>query len=192
MVQSVALSGGYEDDEDHGEWFLYTGRYAHGCIRYSKIYLNVVEETSVETKGRTRQSFDQKFDKMNEALRVSCRKGYPVQVVRAQASSKQPPSSLPLGFAALSAGTSVSSLGRPWKGGRPVIVATTSYISSGALRRPTPCLPSAIPERFAGGLSCQGMTIRLTGCGLCQYGNTNPGFTGAPFLTIRPSAYSDP
>ena len=56
----------------------------------------------------------------------------------------------------------------------------------------TPCLPSAIPERFAGGLSCQGMTIRLTGYGLCQYGNTNPGFTGAPFLTIRPSAYSDP
>ena len=40
----------------------------------------------------------------------------------------------------------------------------------------TPCLPSAIPERFAGGLSCQGMTIRLTGCGLCQYGNTNPDF----------------
>ncbi|KAF5936487.1 hypothetical protein HYC85_027616 [Camellia sinensis] len=56
----------------------------------------------------------------------------------------------------------------------------------------TPCLPSAIPERFAGGLSCQGMTIRLTSYGLCQYGNTNPGFTGAPFLTIRPSAYSDP
>lgn len=26
-AQSVALSGGYEDDEDHGEWFLYTGRY---------------------------------------------------------------------------------------------------------------------------------------------------------------------
>ncbi|KAF5933168.1 hypothetical protein HYC85_029339 [Camellia sinensis] len=39
----------------------------------------------------------------------------------------------------------------------------------------TPCLPSAIPERFAGGLSCQDMTIRLIGCGLCQYGNTNPG-----------------
>lgn len=28
-AQSVALSGGYEDDEDHGEWFLYTGRYLH-------------------------------------------------------------------------------------------------------------------------------------------------------------------
>lgn len=26
-AQSVALSGGYIDDEDHGEWFLYTGRY---------------------------------------------------------------------------------------------------------------------------------------------------------------------
>ena len=25
-AQSVALSGGYEDDEDNGEWFLYTGR----------------------------------------------------------------------------------------------------------------------------------------------------------------------
>lgn len=25
-AQSVVLSGGYEDDEDHGEWFLYTGR----------------------------------------------------------------------------------------------------------------------------------------------------------------------
>jgi len=23
----VALSGGYQDDEDHGEWFLYTGRF---------------------------------------------------------------------------------------------------------------------------------------------------------------------
>lgn len=26
-AQSVVLSGGYKDDEDHGEWFLYTGRY---------------------------------------------------------------------------------------------------------------------------------------------------------------------
>ena len=24
--QSVVISGGYEDDEDHGEWFIYTGR----------------------------------------------------------------------------------------------------------------------------------------------------------------------
>ena len=26
-AQSVLVSGGYKDDEDHGEWFLYTGRY---------------------------------------------------------------------------------------------------------------------------------------------------------------------
>jgi E3 ubiquitin-protein ligase UHRF1 len=25
MLQSVVLSGGYEDDHDEGEWFLYTG-----------------------------------------------------------------------------------------------------------------------------------------------------------------------
>lgn len=30
-AQSVALSGGYVDDEDHGEWFLYTGRYIFVC-----------------------------------------------------------------------------------------------------------------------------------------------------------------
>ncbi|XP_076956814.1 E3 ubiquitin-protein ligase ORTHRUS 2-like [Bidens hawaiensis] len=67
-AQSVALSGGYEDDEDHGEWFLYTGsggRDLSGNKRTSKT-----------------QSFDQKFEKYNEALRVSCKKGYPVRVVR--------------------------------------------------------------------------------------------------------------
>ncbi|KAL3701928.1 hypothetical protein R1sor_019950 [Riccia sorocarpa] len=66
--QSVCLSGGYEDDEDHGEWFLYTGsggRDLSGNKRTNKV-----------------QSFDQAFDKSNEALRVSCREGYPVRVVR--------------------------------------------------------------------------------------------------------------
>lgn len=28
-AQSVVISGGYEDDEDHGEWFIYTGRSVH-------------------------------------------------------------------------------------------------------------------------------------------------------------------
>jgi E3 ubiquitin-protein ligase UHRF1 len=28
-AQSVALSGGYEDDEDHGEHFIYTGRWGY-------------------------------------------------------------------------------------------------------------------------------------------------------------------
>ncbi|KAJ7544845.1 hypothetical protein O6H91_09G095800 [Diphasiastrum complanatum] len=67
-AQSVALSGGYEDDEDHGEWFLYTGSGGRD--------LSGNKRTSKE------QSFDQKFDKMNEALRMSCKKGYPVRVVR--------------------------------------------------------------------------------------------------------------
>ncbi|KAL1070168.1 hypothetical protein V6Z11_D11G004200 [Gossypium hirsutum] len=66
--QSVALSGGYEDDEDHGEWFLYTGSGGRD--------LSGNKRTSKE------QSFDQKFEKMNEALRVSCKHGYPVRVVR--------------------------------------------------------------------------------------------------------------
>ncbi|CAH8257128.1 unnamed protein product [Arabidopsis lyrata] len=67
-AQSVALSGGYDDDEDHGEWFLYTGsggRDLGGNKRTNKI-----------------QSSDQSFAKMNEALRLSCKMGYPVRVVR--------------------------------------------------------------------------------------------------------------
>ncbi|XP_042500274.1 E3 ubiquitin-protein ligase ORTHRUS 2-like [Macadamia integrifolia] len=67
-AQSVALSGGYEDDEDNGEWFLYTGsggRDLSGNKRTNKL-----------------QSFDQEFTNMNAALRVSCKKGYPVRVVR--------------------------------------------------------------------------------------------------------------
>ncbi|CAK9178800.1 unnamed protein product [Ilex paraguariensis] len=66
--QSVALSGGYEDDEDHGEWFLYTGSGGR--------------DLSGNKRTNKTQSFDQKFEKLNEALRVSCRMGYPVRVVR--------------------------------------------------------------------------------------------------------------
>ncbi|KAJ6835717.1 E3 ubiquitin-protein ligase ORTHRUS 2-like [Iris pallida] len=67
-AQSVALSGGYEDDEDHGEWFLYTGSGGR--------------DLSGNKRTNKDQSFDQKFEKMNEALRVSCKQGYPVRVVR--------------------------------------------------------------------------------------------------------------
>ncbi|KAF5443635.1 hypothetical protein F2P56_036173 [Juglans regia] len=67
-AQSVALSGGYEDDEDHGEWFLYTGSGGR--------------DLSGNKRTNKEHSFDQKFEKFNEALRVSCRKGYPVRVVR--------------------------------------------------------------------------------------------------------------
>ncbi|MCL7034230.1 hypothetical protein MKW94_005269 [Papaver nudicaule] len=67
-AQSVALSGGYEDDEDHGEWFLYTGSGGRNL--------------SGNKRTNKEHSFDQEFKKSNEALRVSCRKGYPVRVVR--------------------------------------------------------------------------------------------------------------
>lgn len=67
-AQSVALSGGYEDDEDHGEWFLYTGSGGR--------------DLSGNKRTNKEQSFDQKFEKMNQALRVSCNKGYPLRVVR--------------------------------------------------------------------------------------------------------------
>ncbi|OIW16451.1 hypothetical protein TanjilG_19167 [Lupinus angustifolius] len=67
-AQSVALSGGYVDDEDHGEWFLYTGSGGR--------------DLSGNKRTNKNQSFDQKFENMNEALRVSCLKGYPVRVVR--------------------------------------------------------------------------------------------------------------
>ncbi|KAI3979527.1 hypothetical protein MKX01_001719 [Papaver californicum] len=67
-AQSVALSGGYQDDEDHGEWFLYTGSGGR--------------DLTGNKRTNKDQSFDQEFKKSNEALRVSCRKGYPVRVVR--------------------------------------------------------------------------------------------------------------
>ncbi|XP_008813443.2 E3 ubiquitin-protein ligase ORTHRUS 2-like [Phoenix dactylifera] len=67
-AQSVALSGGYEDDEDHGDWFLYTGSGGR--------------DLSGNKRTNKDQSFDQKFEKLNKALRVSCLNGYPVRVVR--------------------------------------------------------------------------------------------------------------
>ncbi|KAL3631749.1 E3 ubiquitin-protein ligase ORTHRUS 2 [Castilleja foliolosa] len=69
-AQSVVISGGYEDDEDSGEWFIYTGsggRNLSGNKRTNKL-----------------QSFDQEFVLQNQALRVSCEKGYPVRVVRSE------------------------------------------------------------------------------------------------------------
>lgn len=67
-AQSVVLSGGYEDDRDEGDWFLYTGsggRDLSGNKRTSKV-----------------QSFDQEFASMNQALKLSCERGLPVRVVR--------------------------------------------------------------------------------------------------------------
>ncbi|PUZ64390.1 hypothetical protein GQ55_3G140400 [Panicum hallii var. hallii] len=67
-AQSVALSGGYQDDEDHGEWFLYTGSGGR--------------DLSGNKRTNKEQSSDQKFEKLNAALRISCLRGYPVRVVR--------------------------------------------------------------------------------------------------------------
>ncbi|XP_074563030.1 E3 ubiquitin-protein ligase ORTHRUS 2-like [Curcuma longa] len=67
-AQSVALSGGYKDDEDHGEWFLYTGSGGR--------------DLSGNRRTNKEQAFDQKFEKLNAALKASCLKGYPVRVVR--------------------------------------------------------------------------------------------------------------
>ncbi|CAA7017911.1 unnamed protein product [Microthlaspi erraticum] len=67
-AQSVALSGGYKDDEDHGEWFLYTGSGGR--------------DLSGNKRTNKDQSSDQKFTNSNEALRISCKMGYLVRVVR--------------------------------------------------------------------------------------------------------------
>ncbi|KAJ1388572.1 Zinc finger, RING-type [Sesbania bispinosa] len=60
-AQSVVLSGGYVDDEDHGEC---GGKDLTGKKRTNKNH-----------------SFDQKFEKYNRALQISCQEGYPVRVV---------------------------------------------------------------------------------------------------------------
>ncbi|KAI3890903.1 hypothetical protein MKX03_033288 [Papaver bracteatum] len=57
-AKSVALSGDYEDNHNHGDWFLYTG-----------------------SGGRDLNGNNQSYEKSNEALRVSCLRGYPVRVV---------------------------------------------------------------------------------------------------------------
>lgn len=67
-AQSVALSGGYEDDEDHGEWFLYTGSGGR--------------DLSGNKRTNKTQSFDQEFVGLNMALRLSCEQGLPIRVVR--------------------------------------------------------------------------------------------------------------
>ncbi|KAJ1388574.1 hypothetical protein SESBI_38990 [Sesbania bispinosa] len=57
-AQSVVLSGGYVDDEDHGEWFLYTGSGG--------------KDLTGNKHTNKNHSFDQKFEKYNRALQISC------------------------------------------------------------------------------------------------------------------------
>ncbi|XP_010414802.1 PREDICTED: E3 ubiquitin-protein ligase ORTHRUS 2-like [Camelina sativa] len=67
-AQSVVISGGYVDDEDHGEWFLYTGSGGRDLSR--------------NKRTAKIQSHDQVFKNKNAALRLSCKMGYPVRVIR--------------------------------------------------------------------------------------------------------------
>lgn len=86
-AQSVVLSGGYEDDRDEGEWFLYTGSGGR--------------DLSGNKRTNKKQSFDQKFESMNLALKESCMKGLPVRVVRSykeKRSSYAPPDDTPVRY----------------------------------------------------------------------------------------------
>eukprot|EP00276_Gloeochaete_wittrockiana_P009745 CAMPEP_0184650036 /NCGR_PEP_ID=MMETSP0308-20130426/7521_1 /TAXON_ID=38269 /ORGANISM="Gloeochaete witrockiana, Strain SAG 46.84" /LENGTH=667 /DNA_ID=CAMNT_0027083263 /DNA_START=20 /DNA_END=2020 /DNA_ORIENTATION=+ len=64
---SLALSGGYEDDIDEGDWFLYTGSGGRDLSG---------------NKRTAKQSSDQEFTRENKALVESCIRGLPVRVVR--------------------------------------------------------------------------------------------------------------
>jgi len=64
-AQFVALFGGYVDNEDHGEWFLYIGSGG--------------KDLSGNKRTNKNQSLDQQFENMNEALGLSCQKGYLVR-----------------------------------------------------------------------------------------------------------------
>eukprot|EP00887_Chlorella_sp_A99_P001931 scaffold18.g1931.t1 len=77
-AQSVVLSGGYEDDRDEGEWFLYTGsggRDLSGNKRTNK------EQSSDQARAQG-HCHAGLFENMNKALKLSCQKGLPVRVVR--------------------------------------------------------------------------------------------------------------
>lgn len=75
--ESIILSGGYEDDQDHGDTIIYTG--AGG------------------RDPRTgRQTHDQPFTRGNRALALSKQNGLPVRVIRG--SSHDSPYSPPAGY----------------------------------------------------------------------------------------------
>ena len=73
-AQSVVLAGGYEDDVDNGDWFLYTGSGGR--------------DLSGNKRTNKEQGFDQEFTAFNKALQLSCTKGYPVRVVRSYKDNK--------------------------------------------------------------------------------------------------------
>eukprot|EP01025_Chloroclados_australasicus_P041361 TRINITY_DN4378_c0_g1_i1.p1 TRINITY_DN4378_c0_g1~~TRINITY_DN4378_c0_g1_i1.p1 ORF type:complete len:786 (-),score=106.64 TRINITY_DN4378_c0_g1_i1:1320-3545(-) len=86
-AQSVVISGGYEDDLDEGDWFLYTGSGGR--------------DLSGNKRTNKKQSFDQEFKLYNESLRQSCLAGLPVRVLRSvkeKRSAYAPPLETPLRY----------------------------------------------------------------------------------------------
>ncbi|WP_407493823.1 YDG/SRA domain-containing protein [Pseudooceanicola sp. MF1-13] len=62
-AESIVLSGGYKDDEDHGSYIVYTG-------------------DGGRAPNATRQVADQEFTGKNQSLVQSCLEGLPVRVIR--------------------------------------------------------------------------------------------------------------
>lgn len=76
-ADSIVLSGGYEDDEDHGDVIIYTG---HGGRS---------QDTGLQVA-------DQQLSHYNLALVISCQRGFPVRVIRG--SNHKSELSPPLGY----------------------------------------------------------------------------------------------
>ena len=62
-ADSIVVSGGYEDDEDHGDFIIYTG---HGGRK----------------DGSIKQVADQELTRNNLALALNVQNGLPVRVIR--------------------------------------------------------------------------------------------------------------
>ncbi|GLB40156.1 putative SAD/SRA domain containing protein [Lyophyllum shimeji] len=73
---SVVLSFGYEDDEDHGENFIYTGQGGRDS-NVSKI-----DKMQGKESWETVQTRDQEWVRGNKALQISSVTGRPVRVIR--------------------------------------------------------------------------------------------------------------
>ncbi|KZT06059.1 SRA-YDG [Laetiporus sulphureus 93-53] len=76
---SVVLSGGYDDDEDEGESFVYTGcGGSDNKVRFTRVLAGNQRSTRMGP-----QLFDQTFgNSRNKSLLISSKTGKPVRVVR--------------------------------------------------------------------------------------------------------------
>ncbi|TMX02152.1 hypothetical protein EJD97_022555 [Solanum chilense] len=59
--QSMVLSGGYEDDEDHREWFLYRGKTSCGHnlrLKCFQKWIGLGKDTRVECRSQISRQND--------------------------------------------------------------------------------------------------------------------------------------